>query len=387
MPKNTNISAKLNPATSEILIYDMIYDFAENSLQFSQDITSLAMKNKSVVIRINSDGGNVYQGKGMIAAVEQVKASGREVVMKIDGIAASMAAILAMTGTKVIMKSYSRLMFHESGGSVSGNSADLRTIADEMDTINGEFAAIIAKKAGITAEDARKKYLIKGVDTYVTAEQALKDGLIDEIESDVSMVAPGNLTSAKAYYDYYAPKYSIAAVLNNQPNKYKMKKELLNKLGLAEGASDDAIDAVVEKVLTQRDSLQSSIAAANKKATEDMVDEAIAQNRTTADKRDSLIAAFTGNLEGLKLALSLMPVQAKPTEMINQSAANVTAAASTPAATTNIDASLTGAKKFEAVYAQGAAAIEKWRNENWADYAACYQQKYGRTPEAMSVRK
>jgi ATP-dependent protease ClpP protease subunit len=386
MSKKAYIVNRMSSGLSEILIYDMLYNDCENSLNFTLDIAALALKSSEIKIRINSDGGSVNEGKGMIAAVENIKRSGKKVKMHIDGIAASMSAILAMTGSWVVMKSYARLMFHEPSGSVNGNSEDLRTVADEMDAITNEFADIIAKRAGITKEQAREKYLKKGVDTYLTAQEALDAKLIDEIESDVTMLCPTTINNSSEYHKFFAKRYSVAAVTQSQNNNKTMKKELLVKLGLPLDATQDQIDAAVEASLNQNKTLTDSIAAMNDKEINDCLDMAITETKITADKKDTWKAAFKNNVEGLKIAIGALPKAVKPTEMIAQQTQSVHAGAADAGAGQSQAGAVTGAKKFDAMYAQGVEAVEKWRKEQYADYSACYKDKYGRTPAQMSVK-
>lgn len=142
---------------------------------------------KPVNLYINSPGGSIFEGRemqGIIAAY-----SG-EVTSIIQGIAASAATWVSMAATKVQMVKGSRYMIHNGMGAAFGGKADMRSMADLLDSFDTELAVEYATR---TKGDAAQMSAFMDAETWFTAEQALEHGFIDEI---LSSTQNQNMTQA-----------------------------------------------------------------------------------------------------------------------------------------------------------------------------------------------
>ncbi len=143
---------------------------------------------------INSGGGDVLEGFAIYNAIKAFKGS---VTMEID-FAASMASVIAMAGTRVIMKeSSSIMMIHRPWGMSGGNSEDLRRQADTLDKMEVMLIDLYVSKSGMD-RDILSQLLAD--ETYLDAAEALSYGLIDEVESgkqDFAMVAMSGMKASK----------------------------------------------------------------------------------------------------------------------------------------------------------------------------------------------
>ena len=137
-------------------------------------------KNRDIEIYINSPGGSVTAGLAILDTMNFIKAEVRTICV---GQACSMAADLLAAGTKGKRFSLpnSRVMIHGVGGSgVSGTVTDQMIHIDEMNSLNVLLAKILSKNTGQTLKDV----LEEGKhDKWMSAEEAKKYGLIDEIIS------------------------------------------------------------------------------------------------------------------------------------------------------------------------------------------------------------
>ncbi len=132
---------------------------------------------KHISVYINSPGGSVSAG---LAVYDTMKFLGLEVRTYCLGQAASMGALLLAAGTRG--KRYalpnSRIMIHQPHGGVSGSSADIKRQADEIVFLKKRLTEILSECTGQSFEKVSKD---SDRDHYMSAEQALAYGLVDEI--------------------------------------------------------------------------------------------------------------------------------------------------------------------------------------------------------------
>lgn len=132
---------------------------------------------KHISVYINSPGGSVSAG---LAVYDTMKFLGLEVRTYCLGQAASMGALLLAAGTRG--KRYalpnSRIMIHQPHGGVTGTSADIKRQADEIVILKKRLTEILVECTGQSFEKVSKD---SDRDHYMSAEQALAYGLVDEI--------------------------------------------------------------------------------------------------------------------------------------------------------------------------------------------------------------
>ena len=92
-------------------------------------------------MEINSPGGDVFAG---LAIYNALKGSGKEIVVKVMGVAASAASLIAMAGDKIVMPKNTFLMVHNPWSVAMGNAEELRQTADTLDKIGESLKATYA---------------------------------------------------------------------------------------------------------------------------------------------------------------------------------------------------------------------------------------------------
>lgn len=170
-----SISAKSEDVT-EVRIYDEIGFFGVDAATFAQDLQ--AIKSKTIKLRINSPGGNVFDG---VAIYNTIKAHPATVETHIDGLAASIASIIALAGDKIVMAQNAFYMIHQPWLLSIGTSTDLRKDADVLDKIEDMLIDTYATKS--TKSRAEIKQMMAN-ETWLSAKESLDAGFIDEIEGD-----------------------------------------------------------------------------------------------------------------------------------------------------------------------------------------------------------
>lgn len=156
-----------------------VYDDIGEGGWFSEGLTAKNFANQlaglagPLEVHINSGGGDVWDGISIKNAIESHKGP---VTTVVDGIAASIASVIAQAGTERVMMPGSMMMIHEAFTVAAGNSAELAKTAAVLDEVSANLAALYARSAGGTAEQWRAAMK---EETWYTAEQAVAAGLAD----------------------------------------------------------------------------------------------------------------------------------------------------------------------------------------------------------------
>lgn len=153
--------------------------------QFKADLDALGDVSE-LDIYINSGGGDVFAG---FAIYNMLKRHAAKKTVYVDGLAASIASVIAMAGDKIIMPENAMMMIHNAWAVVKGNKAKLRKIADEMDKIDGSLAGIYAARTGKTEVEIVS---LLDAETWFTAQEAVDAGLADELEASKMLAASVN---------------------------------------------------------------------------------------------------------------------------------------------------------------------------------------------------
>ena len=168
----------LETDSPELFVYEQIgFDWMTgkgiSALQFSEQLAQV--DGKKVTVRINSPGGDVFDG---IAIYNQLVQHNGGVDVIIDGIAASAASIIAMAGDSIKMAETSQLMIHDAWTVAMGNEQVLREIADVLEKIDDQIAGVYAARTGRRKKTWRD---IMNKDSYFGPEEAVEANLADGI--------------------------------------------------------------------------------------------------------------------------------------------------------------------------------------------------------------
>lgn len=174
-----SINAQADARAAEILVYGDIGESwsgdTVTAKQFVKDVA--AIDADTLTVRVNSFGGSVPDG---IAIYNAIRRHPAQVTVAIDGMALSIASLIAMAGDRVEMASNAVMMIHAPWGAAVGNAAYLRDTADVLDTWAQAMATSYAEASSMSQPEALA-LLQDGADHWYTAEEALAAGLVDEI--------------------------------------------------------------------------------------------------------------------------------------------------------------------------------------------------------------
>lgn len=175
------IKAQMNSA-AEIFLYDEIGAFGISAKNFIDELNALG-EIKNLTVRINSIGGDIFDGFAIYNVLARHPA---EVTVWVDGIAASIASVIAMAGNKVIMPDNAFMMIHRSWGAVVGNAEDMREWAEIMEKFDKSIILAYQKKSPRSAEEIEQ---LMREESWLTAAEAKEWGFADEISEPVKLAA------------------------------------------------------------------------------------------------------------------------------------------------------------------------------------------------------
>jgi ATP-dependent Clp endopeptidase proteolytic subunit ClpP len=172
--------------SAEIIIYaDIGQTWFEDGVTaegFSRELKSLPDTIRDITIRINSNGGNVFEGISIYNRIKQHKA---KVTVYIDGLAASIASIIALAGDEVVMGEGAMMMIHKPMSGVYGNSIDMEELSQRLDDVEEQLVGIYKRKTNLDRTEIKT---MLAEETWMGADQALELGFVDSVmEADEAL--------------------------------------------------------------------------------------------------------------------------------------------------------------------------------------------------------
>lgn len=211
---------------------------------FAQELAALDDMADTVHLHINSPGGDVISGLSIVSAMQSMRAF---IHVHVDGIAASMAAVIAIAGDKISMQDYAKLMIHNpypSDDSAEINDKMRKALGSLTDTLQTILSRRGCKKEKIGS--------LMSAETWFTADEAKAEGLIDEIVTTPRKEEFKNLTTTELLT-------RIANEYKPVNNKDMDLTKIAAKLGLPATATEqqilDAIQAKETALAEQRNAL------------------------------------------------------------------------------------------------------------------------------------
>jgi ATP-dependent protease ClpP protease subunit len=172
-------------SVAEVWIYEEIgEDFWGEGLtakRFVEEIAALEVEH--IALHINSPGGSVFDGQAIFNAIERHPAT---VTSYIDGLAASIASVIALAGDTVEMAANALFMIHDPFGFAMGTSADMRQMATVLDKVGETILGVYERKSGADSADIAAAM---AAETWYTATEAQEAGYVDTVGGPVKAAA------------------------------------------------------------------------------------------------------------------------------------------------------------------------------------------------------
>ena len=182
------IEFKAKGSRGEIWLYDQIgasfWGDGMSAKAFQKELSALG-KVTSICVRINSPGGDVFDGFAIYNQLQQHPAA---IEVEVDGVAASIASIIAMAADpgKLRMAKNALMMIHNPMGMAIGGEDEMQRVAALLRSVKGNLAATYVDRTG------NKRADIDGWmddETWFTADDAVQRGFADAVSTESAVTA------------------------------------------------------------------------------------------------------------------------------------------------------------------------------------------------------
>ena len=314
--------------TACILLYGNIGNYDDiRSGDIVRELLEIEASYDKIDIRINSMGGEVYAG---IAIFNAIRSSKADITLYIDGIAASIAGVIAASGKPVYMSRFARLMIHSVSGGCWGNKEDMRRCIDEIESLEETLSEIYAERSGKTKEEIKTSFF-DGKEHWFTAEEALAAGLVDGVY-DTEPV-PADSTPQQVYEIYQNrlnPDKMLIDELKKRPSFANCADddEVLTQVGHLETEAGRVAGLVTENTNLKNElkAYKDKEAAAAETARIALVDAAVKDGRIKEPQREIYLNLLKADPKNGEEALKAL----KPTRQIMDDLHNPPTAGLTP---------------------------------------------------------
>lgn len=175
---NAGVQAADKEDERTISVYDVIgHDYWTGEGVTAKRISGAlrALGKGAITVNVNSPGGDMFEG---LAIYNLLREHDGEVTVKVLGLAASAASVIAMAGDKVQIARAGFFMVHNSWVTAVGNRHDLSDLAATLKPFDDAMAGIYAARTG---KDAKAMAKLMDSETWIGGETAIEDGFADEL--------------------------------------------------------------------------------------------------------------------------------------------------------------------------------------------------------------
>lgn len=167
--------------TAQVWLYDEIGAWGIGAKDFIAELSGV--KAKTIDLHVNSPGGEVFDGTAIYNALRRHPA---KVTTYIDGLAASIASVIALAGDRVVAAANSLYMIHNPHGLVVGEAGDMRRTADLLDKVRETMVGTYAAKTKKGEDEIRA---LLDAESWFTAAEAVEAGFVDEVGEEQDLAA------------------------------------------------------------------------------------------------------------------------------------------------------------------------------------------------------
>ena len=350
------------PGSVEISIYDEIGFGGVTAKDFLAEVKKY--KGQHIDLRINSVGGSVIEGAAIYNSLRRYKGG---LTVHVDGLAASMASVIAMAGEEVVMAENAMLMIHNPWSMSMGDADDLRKEADVLDKLKNTLVNAYSRKTGMEASTIAS---MMDDETWLDATEAVAMGFADEIEDGIEAAASITPEAARARFDKFSN--SMARKSANLPKAEEAAPvEVIAEPVVEQPVTDGAVDISSEdnmnaELQAKVDALQAELnAKVEAEAVVAQASEDIAKELETLKAEVERLTAESASKDEEITALLAASKSAG-----EQAAAIVASVGIEPVAVVASEPELTAAQIFNSL--SGAEAVEFYRNNKREILASVY---------------
>ena len=166
--------------TPTLHLYDVIGEDLLGGIAARRVVEDLGAlgSSEALDVRVNSPGGDVFEGIAVYNALSRFPGT---VTVHIDGIAASIASLIALAGDRTVIAENAMVMVHHPWTAVLGDAGELRHQADALDKAWSAMLSTYARRTGRRAETFAQRVVKAGGEWWLTADEAVAEGFADAV--------------------------------------------------------------------------------------------------------------------------------------------------------------------------------------------------------------
>lgn len=212
----------IDKTTGELTLYGEI----SNDSWYGDEVTPKEFKAgldelgsiETLNVYINSPGGDVFAGQTIYSILKRHKAHKN---IYVDGLAASIASVIAMAGSTIFMPKNSMMMIHNPWTFGVGNASDFRKLAEDLDKIRESLISAYEDRSALMRDEIID---IMDKETWLTASECMEYGFCDVVEEEKQIAASIDKEMLERYKN--TPKSLIDTDKNQELQKQKLLIEL-----------------------------------------------------------------------------------------------------------------------------------------------------------------
>jgi ATP-dependent protease ClpP protease subunit len=247
---------KLEAGTLELRVFDVIGDTWFGGVSASSVAEKLeeAGNVSKIVVRVNSPGGDAFDGVAIMNLLAQHKA---EVEVIVDGVAASAASVIAMAGDRIRMGQGAMMMIHSPWTCGCGGASELREVADFLDKVEGSILSVYQSKTGIGEAELAQ---MLADETWLSASEAIEKGFADDVIELPSSKNEAPQDRVDKVANVMAALHTFAAKRGFNPQTSHEENPMDEKEKAALQASLDASNAQLTELRKENTQMREDIA-------------------------------------------------------------------------------------------------------------------------------
>ena len=302
----------LGPARASLMLYGAIGGKdGVDAESVVGELMELQQSYPDIDVHINSQGGDVFAG---ISIFNALKDSTARVNIYVDGLAASIAGVIALCGKPLHMSRFSRLMLHSVSAGCAGGAKQMRECADLIESLESTLASMISRKCGMSPEEVKSSFF-DGVDHWFTAQEAYDRRLCDYI---YDLDGGDSLGAAPTAEQVYAFVNRLQT-----PNNHNM--DIINELKKDQSFANLTDEQIVAKIKSATneaakvEALEAKVAAleaekteAKKQAVDAYLNQAVNDGRIQSAQLEGFRKLMAADEAAARAVIDALPKGKKP---------------------------------------------------------------------------
>jgi len=219
--KPFGIKCRDNGSSAEIIIYEDIgqggfFGEALSAKDFEKELKALPKTVTQIDVRLNSMGGDVFEG---ITIYNRLKQHSAHITVYVDGMAASIASVIAMAGDEIIMSDGALMLIHSAWTVAGGNARDLEHVIDRLLQIDEQILSIYQNKTRMDKNELRDMI---SKETTMNADQAIEMGFATKKSQEEFAIAA---SVSNASWIKNKPNYNRNKIIKDKLSEFKKDVE------------------------------------------------------------------------------------------------------------------------------------------------------------------